>query len=657
MAWSYVSPSQIENYRKCKRSWYLKSILKLPEPQKGHQALGESFHLIVEKVPKGLPWPHKSQTGATDEEWDKAEQLAKLALPIIPADAGAPKPILREHNIRLETYENGPVMVGYIDLAIPPGVGWRDLLIPPNEAIVADYKTLSDFRYMKTPEELANGVQMMTYAKWAVSEVGFNADQVRLLHLYAKTRPPFSRSSLRNQSAIVSRAEVETYWGKTLDTIREMEQTATCGSYEDVFPDGTLNGHCEAYGGCAFRDKCGIGGASTIGRLFNIAKKPTPTEAPEMSGSAILAKIQAARAAAQGQTTQAQSTPPAVASNSANTESANANANTSSAVIGSGANSQPVIQETQVGPKVGEPSPAKTTGPISGLLAKIAAQGKGQPALGGSVAQAYNKETGSTADGVCGVGELGATTIYTVGDLMKLASGVVPPDAPARTQPVITTPGTPVADPETVMSGGNTEDSSDESSEDTPQPVAHTLTTTNEPAKKRGRPSKEEIAAREAAERKRFEDAVAAEVAKRVSTGGTSTVSDPALQAEIDRLKKEIERLRSSSPAPTSTSSPASDGPTLYIDCYPVKGAHPEGIIDFFEWIQPIAHSVAESNGVKDYRLIQYNSKGLLATHIRELVRAEGMPKAMTIPTYAAGADVAMEILIPLAKRVIRKLS
>jgi hypothetical protein len=59
----------------------------------------------------------------------------------------------------------------------------------------------------------------------------------------------------------------------------------------------------------------------------------------------------------------------------------------------------------------------------------------------------------------------------------------------------------------------------------------------------------------------------------------------------------------------------------------------------------------------KDWRLIDYKGKGLLATHIRELVRAEGLPKAMTIQSYAGGADVALEILTPLAKRVIRKLS
>ncbi|HEY6019140.1 MAG TPA: hypothetical protein VIY48_04345, partial [Candidatus Paceibacterota bacterium] len=98
------------------------------------------------------------------------------------------------------------------------------------------------------------------------------------------------------------------------------------------------------------------------------------------------------------------------------------------------------------------------------------------------------------------------------------------------------------------------------------------------------------------------------------------------------------------------------EGSTLYVDCFPVKGQR-EGLVDYFEWIQPVAAAVAEANGVKDWRLIQYTGKGILATHIRELVRAEGLPKAMTIPSYAAGADVALEVLTPLAKRVIKKLS
>src|SRR5260221_866629 len=114
VAWNHVSASQIENYLKCHRSWFFKSVLRVPELQKGHQALGESFHLILEKVPKGLEWPNRADTIASPEEWDKADALAKVALPLLPAEP-AHIAIKREWQISMPTYENGPTFVGYID--------------------------------------------------------------------------------------------------------------------------------------------------------------------------------------------------------------------------------------------------------------------------------------------------------------------------------------------------------------------------------------------------------------------------------------------------------------------------------------------------------------------------------------------------------------
>ncbi len=625
--------------------------------------MGESFHLVVERVPKGLPWPASGETGASPEEWDKATQLANIALPLIPKDIDPGldltpiSPILREHGIKLDTYPNGPLMVGYIDIAVPVGHGWPAFLIPANESIVGDYKTTSDFRYMKTPEELANSVQMMTYAKWAIGPTGLGSDQVRLLHIYARTKPPFSRSSIRNESAIVGINEIDTFWGKTLDTVKEMQQTASCGSPDDVEANGALNGHCEAYGGCPFRERCGITKESGIKGLFQIAKKPKTNQEPQvMSGSAIMEKIMAARAAAQGLTP---SPAPVVAT------------------------STPVPAVVQAPAPVVVAEPAKTAaGPISGLMSKIDAQGKGRPGLGGSAATAYGKENGNPdAQGYCGTGEMGKTTVHSVGDLMKLAAGVVPPDAPARTQEVITTPGMAVVDPTTEFDNVGEEDAAlpdasnvAESAATTPGAISLPQSTVQaapvDGKPRRGRPSKEEMAQREAAESKKFQDAVDAEVAKRTGGNQTQYIAQERdqlweservkLQTALDHERKQAnEWLAQLTDLKKNVGGvlPAlqDQGCTLYIDCFPTKGER-EGLVDFFEWIGPIASAVAQGNGVADYRLIQYNSKGLLATHIRELVKAEGLPKAMTIPSFAAGADIALEVITPLAKRVIRKL-
>lgn len=681
------------------------------ETQKGHQALGTSFHLVLEKVPKGLPYPTRQDTNASEEEWDKAKQLADIALPLLPPD---PKSrILREHGIRMDTYPGGPTMVGYIDLAIPTGIGWPSLLVPANEAVVGDYKTLSDFRYMKTPEELANSVQMMTYAKWAVSPGGLflppddltpmlgdlsfippENGTVRLLHLYARTKAPYSRSSIRHESAIVGTQQIEDFWGKTLDTVREMEQVAKCGSSDDVEAGGALNGHCEAYGGCHYRDKCGIAKESSIKTLFQIGKKPTsntpptPTqETQNMSGSSILAKIQAARAAAQGLTTP---TAPAAANSPATTPATSVGSN-----VGESQQANVVVGSAQTGtvvnpgtdPQVTNPSNQPSghvtpTGPFTGLMAKIAAQGKGTPTLQGSAAQAYGKEQGKPeTTQVGGSGELLGTVISSVGDLMKLAQGIVPPDAPPRTQAVITRPGDKVVDPEAdpVVAEGNDEDGeSDSSTSNASGNVPSSVPVSTQVAGKRGRPTKAEMEAKAAAEKAKFDALVEAEVQKRLAgvqvTQVTGDAADllrdqekdiAALQRELEAAHNTRAKLLSANEELTAKLASASQGqtvapatapgPTLYIDCYPVKGKH-EKLVDFFEWIGPIATAVAQSNGVADYRLIQYNSKGLLASYIRDLVKLEGMPEAMTIPSFAAGADVALEILTPMAKQVIKKL-
>lgn len=649
--------------------------------QKGHQALGTSFHLVMEKVPKGLDWPAREETGASPDEWDKADSLAKIALPLLPMEPPG-KAIRRECQITMLTYEGGPTFVGYIDLAIPPGIGWPAFMVPANEAIVGDYKTLSDFRYMKTPEELASSVQMMSYGKWAIQPNGLIApadpipEHIRLLHLYARTKPPFTRSSIRYESAVVTPGQIDTFWNKTLDTIKEMQSTTLCNKADDVEANGALNGHCEAYGGCSYRDKCGLAKESNIKTLFTIGKKPTSpftTETQDMSGSNLIAKIQAARAA------QAQ------AASGVQTQPVAATSTTPSPVLPKGSQQETVKVEGQSQPvqsaEAAKPaSPTSTVGPILGLLLKAANALGGHPTLNGVLAQSYAKEAGfalGASGTVPGSGPGSSVVCSTLGELMKAAAqpvqpkatGIVPPDAPPREQPVITQPGQTVADPESdpATSEEGEEGSDTEGDQGAPvtqndPSVATTTTPVNAEAhggsdapKKRGRPSKEEMAAREAQAKAEFDARVEAEVVKRTNTGFGAMERDQLWEGERVKLEKKITQLQQELAKPQATGGHTDQGCTLYVDCYPIRGA--TEVTDFFTWIQPIAMAVAESNGVKDWRLIDYKGKGLLATHIRELIRAEGLPKAMHIPSYAGGADVALEILTPLAKSVIRKLS
>jgi RecB family exonuclease len=746
--WNHVSPSQIENYQKCKRSWFFKSILKTPEGQRGHQSLGEAFHLIMERVPKGLGMPDHADVDASPEDWGKAEDLAKLALPLLPEDPS--HSFKREWGIRLETYEGGPTMIGYVDLGIPVGHGWPAFLIPSNEAIVADYKTLSDFRYMRTPQELASSVQMMTYAKWAIEPWptglhGENLSQpehVRLLHMYAKTRAPFTRSSVRFESAIVTPQEINTQWAKTLDTIHDMEHVAnSCKTADDVTATGTLTGHCEAYGGCYFRDKCGLSPTSGIKTLFQIGKKSaTSIETQEtsiMAGSSILDKIKAARAkeeaAKAGTSTPATSTSTVALGAASTTSTASGirtevtqttpiaspvatvdNFSPSGTVDNSATTEKGATEKSTLSAAANTGNPPTESviakGPISGLMAKIQAQGKGTPTLGGALAGSYGKEIGSQAAGFAGTDDLGKSTCNTIAELLKLANGVVPPDAPSRTQEVITRPGDQVQDPTKETEDDNdTGDAVGESPVDLPTGAASStvsgnggsgnLATSPSPdvGKKRGRPSNAEIEARKAEEAKRFDEAVKLEVAKRLSADFSDfneaveaevakrlangpvplpthdRLNDLQTQLKQTRLEAEAERQIAEQRkednrklyaqleqamlnlADETRRKPSVEGLTLYIDCYPTKGE--TELTDYYEWIAPICVQVAASNNVGDWREIQYTAKGMFANAIRESIKTgNNLPRAMFVSSSASGSEIAIEVLTPLARRIIRRM-
>ncbi len=233
---------------------------------------------------------------------------------------------------------------------------------------------------------------------------------------------------------------------------------------------------------------------------------------------------------------------------------------------------------------------------------------------------------------------------------------------------MLTQPGETVVDPLTIDEPTEEGEDDEELSTATAGVVVSSTVpmptlTQAAPVVKRGRPSAADVAAREAAEKAKFDAAVQAEVAKRgiVYTASTPEADADALvglQTELAQAKSEIQAMaeqhkRLQAQRNTYTP-PTAEGLTLYVDCFPTKG-EPE-VVDFFEWIGPICAAVAQSNAVQDYRLINYTAKGLLASAIREVVKAEGTPKAMTISSCAGGADIALEILTPIAKRVIKKL-
>jgi hypothetical protein len=95
--------------------------------------------------------------------------------------------------------------------------------------------------------------------------------------------------------------------------------------------------------------------------------------------------------------------------------------------------------------------------------------------------------------------------------------------------------------------------------------------------------------------------------------------------------------------------------PVLYVDCAPVKVAHPEiaQAVDLLEWIAPIEEACCVAYDVPDWRLTdRYTARAILASAIREAI--ETCPQALIVDSRSAIAEVALEVLAPYASLIVR---
>jgi hypothetical protein len=613
---SLVSASQYELFHnKCKRAWYFRYVTKLPDESKFSQRLGTATHAIIESNMTGKP-VDPDATGYVEEEKDtRPIELAQVVAQSLP-DRTYEAHYQNEHFFSMPTYPGGPDWVGYIDLIVRPGIGLPAMLIPPdNNVPIIDFKTTSNFRYMKTESELLVSPQMLSYGYWALEHgfPSFDLDGVWLAHIYLNTKAPITRASVRHVRVDATRAYVRQKWSEMLEGVKEMEETAHQLCADDVDPTGMVSGHCNAYGGCAFKKQCGLDAHSILFGRKQKQENLTPMSNP------LLDRINAAKAAqaaqAAGQVPQA-APPPAP------------------------------VQEPQATP-VAPPQPK----PITEAIAYLKGQTGGKsPHLRGALAALYSTENGlpqgiehaGTCSAVASTVEELQAFINEPGKLLSQIqappqivlptapvtitqvqvnnpnpdrfveavaakaqpfTGVVPPDAPPREQAQITTPTSPApvsvasapagnpSVPPTVQAG-------------VPMPVAQ------EPPKRRGRPP---------------------------GSKNKATQAQPVLSA------------------PKTETETGTDGSSfvLWIDCLPSKGASFE-LAEL--WLAPIAQAVAEAQGVSHWAEVQYIAKAALANGIEAVINSGEEIPNLAIDSRVPGSEVLIEKLSPLAAMIVRGL-
>ena len=273
--WGHASSSQIETFRLCARKWWFGAIGGIRDPATPSQELGTRVHKELELyLTQGTP----------------LGPIASAGLPHLP----------------LERVPIGDVEAAFgFDGAVVPVIGVVDL-IERVQVRVTDHKTLSDFRYMKTDQELTVNTQGILYTTLLGTQLhgGGETDRVvrvrdvdypvvtprqpdrpiRFRHLGYRTSAPYECRVV--EAALTPKDREKGLW-RLFETVRQMSHAAAEPDPRKV--PATLSA-CAAYGGCPRRTVCGYLDTlkdkdpspmhNPLARLLGGAPPPQPPPAP-----------------------------------------------------------------------------------------------------------------------------------------------------------------------------------------------------------------------------------------------------------------------------------------------------------------------------------------------------------------------------------------
>ena len=215
----HLSASQLETFQLCPRKWGLARIDGIREPESTAQRDGSAYHKVAEAY---------LATGRIDHSGKYGEWLS-AAVPHLPTP---------------------PVPDGTIEqwFCFEPeqGIGFRgrvDLWLP---AMILDHKTCADFKWAKTPDELATGIQSVLYAHAHLRNRP-PGDSVLLRWVYARKRG--ASASIKVEATITKEQAAEVFRRVHLPLARAIEVARTAESGNDLPPNPRA---CSAYGGCFY---------------------------------------------------------------------------------------------------------------------------------------------------------------------------------------------------------------------------------------------------------------------------------------------------------------------------------------------------------------------------------------------------------------------
>lgn len=292
-----TSASQIETFEACARKGALKYVARVETKQNASAALGTEID--DEQLQPFL------REGRALDQTKLSGKIAHSILEWLPpagscGDGGIGQ-VQRHFTIPSPNWVDGVHCglgyQGYTDLWLPNGGGvvlpagvppTVDGFVPP---IVADFKSTKNFKWAKTADALKTDVQAVTYAFWTMYET--RKPVVDLVWLYMRTEGARQgkRVHLRVHASDVAKAFVGI--DDRARVVHALKKSITDPMLVPPNPE-----HCEAFGGCPYRDKCNLGPGEIADAMAAKARKRremsnAPTAPTQTLG--LLAKLKAQR--------------------------------------------------------------------------------------------------------------------------------------------------------------------------------------------------------------------------------------------------------------------------------------------------------------------------------------------------------------------------
>jgi len=240
----------------CKKKWYNRYVLKLPQPSSTSTNLGSALHAVVERyldcgdLDDPELYPDKWDEGLSTTEAEKVKTLVTMGI-----EEGK---VLRhpkrkiEQEIKWNLFEDLDI-VGFIDY-------WH------SGNCITDWKTSSDPGKWGLNEDegstnyIGRDIQLLLYCLWVLEEVGIEEDHFVVEHVYFRTKKDPIVKSVKAKVPI-SRVKEFGKWlrEEVIPEFQELKKQSA--AVVRSFKSG--EDACKAYGGCPYQKFCAVGGLNS----------------------------------------------------------------------------------------------------------------------------------------------------------------------------------------------------------------------------------------------------------------------------------------------------------------------------------------------------------------------------------------------------------